>query len=152
MINSSSQKEKLLMQSKSHQKQLQLRSQCIAVYDKNWNSSNCRTNQMLFNAAKMSQIESVLQKLLYVEVLFTSISMKWKRCFSSSSHSNCTSSHTSKHNSMRHRWIFDIFEFICRSFIELQLRSLLMYFKDWMQRLLSCKSRKIDLIAEFFSR
>ena len=63
-----------------------------------------------------------------------------------------TPSHTSAHSSMRHRRIFDIIEFMCKSAIELQLRSSLMYFRNWMQKLLSCKSWKIDLIAESFLR
>ena len=50
---------------------------CIVVYDKNQNKSNYEAHQALFNAAKMNQIESVLQKILYVEVSHTSNSAKW---------------------------------------------------------------------------
>ena len=39
-----SQRERLSLQSKSHQKVLQLHLHCIATYDKNVNSSNYKTN------------------------------------------------------------------------------------------------------------
>ena len=38
------QREKLLMQSRSHQKLLQLHLHCIATYDKNVNNANCKVN------------------------------------------------------------------------------------------------------------
>ena len=73
------QREKLLLQSKSRQKlsSLQLLFLCIAAYDKNRNKSNYEAWQAFFNVAKMNQIESVMQKILYVEVFRTSNSAKW---------------------------------------------------------------------------
>ena len=83
IINSSFQRERFLLQSKPQSKSfsisnsLQLLSSCIAAYDKYWNKSNYEAWQALFNAAKMNQIESVLHKILYVEVFRTSNSTKW---------------------------------------------------------------------------
>ena len=49
---------------------------CIAAYDKYRNKSNYEVHQTLFNAVKMSNIESILQKILCVESFHTSNSTK----------------------------------------------------------------------------
>ena len=65
------------------------------------------------------------------------------RCSPSSPHSDCTPPHKSAHSSMRHRQIFDIMKSMCKLAGGLQLEPSLMYFRDWVQKLLSCKSWKI---------
>ena len=56
IINSSFQRERFLMQSKSRQKSLQLHLSCIVTYDKNLNNSNCKTIQTHFNDSKINKI------------------------------------------------------------------------------------------------
>ena len=52
---------------------------------------------------------------------------------------------------MRYKQFFDIIEFVCSFNIELQLRFSTKHFKHCVQKLLSCKSWKTELIAEFFA-
>ena len=57
-------------------------------------------------------------------------------------------SHMLSYSSMRYRQIFDIIEFVCRFFTELQLRSKMKQLKRWMQKLYYYKSWEIDLAVE----
>ena len=66
-----------------------------------------------------------MQKILYVKVLFTLNSMKENKCFSFTSHLDCTL----LYNLIRYRRFFDIIEFMCRFNIELQLRPSIKQFK-----------------------
>ena len=111
---------------------------CIAAYDKNKNKSNYEAHQTLFIVSKMNVIESLLQKILYVEIFRTSNSTKWNVLDLFSSHLN-SSSHTSTHNTMRHRRFFEIFKSKCKSAFALQLKSILINFKNWVQKLLKCE-------------
>ena len=47
--------------------------------------------------------------------------------------------HTWAHSSMRHRRFFDVFEFMYRPTIELQMKPSTVHFRGWVQKLLSCK-------------
>ena len=89
----SSQRGKLLLQPRPRQKlsSLQLLFLCTAAYDKNQNNPNYEAHQALSNAAKMSQIESVVQKILYVEIFPTPISAESGRCSPHSPHSDLKS-------------------------------------------------------------
>ena len=75
-----SQKEKLLMQSRSHQNLLQLHLHCIATYDKNVNNANCRVNWTHFNDAITSKIHRCVVKLLNWEILRMLYSASWNAC------------------------------------------------------------------------
>ena len=68
------------------------------------------------------------------------------------SHLNFSLLHTLTHNSIRHRRIFDIIEFVCKFIIELQMRSKMKQLEHWVQKLCYCKNWETDLIAEFFRR
>ena len=68
------------------------------------------------------------------------------------SHSNRTSPHISSHSSMRHKQFFDIIEHICRFTFELQMKLSLMHFRDWMQKLLSCKCWEVWMSCWIYCR
>ena len=59
-------------------------------------------------------------------------------------------SHTSSHNSIRYRQIFDIIEFMCRSIIELQIKFSLASFENWVSKLLSCKIESLNRLLNSF--
>ena len=51
---------------------------------------------------------------------------------------------SSFYNSMRHERIFDIIELLRRFIIELQMKLLCMYFKDWVLKLLICITWRLN--------
>ena len=110
----------------------------IKQYNKYWKQLNCKVKQAFSNAAKMSQFESVMQKILYVEVLPTPNSMEEGGCSPPSPHSGCTP----PHSSMRHRRFFDIIESMCRPNTGLQLGPSMRQFRCWVQKLFNCKNWK----------
>ena len=87
-------------------------------------------------------------KLLNSFATVASIFLFYLFNFDIKSHINCILLHILSYNSIRHRRIFDIIEFICKFTIELLLRSKMKQLKNWMQQLCYCKSWKINLIAE----
>ena len=113
----------------------------IKQYDKSSNKPNCKTSQALSNVTKTSQINAAILMLLYVEDFGTSIAAEWEvRC---SSHSNRTPSSTLSHSSMRHQRFFDIIKPMSRSITGLQMKSPLMFFRGWVQKLFNCKDWKV---------
>ena len=62
--------------------------------------------------------------------------------------------HILTHSLMRHESFFDIIEFMYKSTIKLQSKSLIKRFDCWMQKLLNCKVEKLNkkLLNFFDSR
>ena len=58
-------------------------------------------------------------------------------------HPNHTSLLILTYISIRHRRFFDIIESMCNFTFELQMKFLLIYFRDWVQKLFNCKNWKI---------
>ena len=56
------------------------------------------------------------------------------------------------HNSMRYQRIFNIINTFKRFIIELQIKSLCIYFEDWVLKLLSYITWKLSFNAELFDR
>ena len=81
-------------------------------------------NQAFFNAVKVSQINCLMLKLSYVEILRTRFPAEWDECRGALKvmpHIDFSSPHTSSHSSMRHRRKFHIIESVCRLAVGLQM-------------------------------
>ena len=90
--------------------------------------------QKLFNCKGWKIIWSSGNRIV-LSILF----MKFLLIKCEISYSNHTTSFTLSHNSIRHRRYFDIIESMCNLTTRLQMESLLMYFRNWVQKLFNCK-------------